>query len=69
MKNSGSKPRKSERLMALVAVALLLFCPPLIIVIDRLPSLNIGWLPLYLFCAWAVVIGLTAWLMEYRADR
>ena len=69
MKNSASKSRKSERLMALVAVALLLFCPPLIIVVDRLPSFNVGWLPLYLFSAWAVVIGLTAWLMEHRADR
>lgn len=55
--------------MALVAIALLLFSPPLIIVIDRLPSFIGGWLPLYLFCAWAVVIGLTAWLMEHRADR
>tara|TARA_R110000850_G_scaffold33890_1_gene92005 strand:- start:189 stop:428 length:240 start_codon:yes stop_codon:yes gene_type:complete len=69
MKNSGTKSRQTERLMALVVVALLLFCPPLIIVVDRLPSFNVGWLPLYLFCAWAVVIGLTAWLMEYRADR
>lgn len=69
MKKTGTKSRQTERLMALVAVALLLFCPPLIIVVDRLPSFNVGWLPLYLFCAWAVVIGLTAWLMEYRADR
>jgi putative effector of murein hydrolase LrgA (UPF0299 family) len=69
MKSSGVKSRKTERLMALVAIALLLFCPPLIIVVDRLPSVNVGWLPLYLFCAWAVVIGLTAWLMEHRAGR
>lgn len=69
MKASGVKSRKAERLMALVAVALLLFCPPLIIVIDRLPSVGVGWLPLYLFCAWTVVIGLTAWLMERRAGR
>ncbi|NVF14645.1 MULTISPECIES: hypothetical protein [Vreelandella] len=69
MKNSGTKSRQTERLMALVVVALLLFCPPLIIVVDRLPSFNVGWLPLYLFCAWAVVIGLAAWLMEHRADR
>nr|WP_298059344.1 hypothetical protein [uncultured Halomonas sp.] len=69
MKPSGVKSRKAERLMALVAIALLLFCPPLIIVVDRLPSFNVGWLPLYLFSAWAVVIGLTAWLMEHRAGR
>lgn len=69
MKNSDIKSRQTERLMALVAIALLLFCPPLIIVVDRLPSFNMGWLPLYLFSAWAVVIGLTAWLMEHRAGR
>ncbi|HDZ46899.1 MAG TPA: hypothetical protein ENI10_03465 [Halomonas sp.] len=69
MKSSGVKSRQAERLMALVAIALLLFCPPLIIVIDRLPSFSVGWLPLYLFIAWAVVIGLTAWLMEHRAGR
>lgn len=69
MKSSGQKLRQTERLMALVAIALLLFCPPLIIVVDRLPSFNMSWLPLYLFCAWAVVIGLTAWLMEHRAGR
>jgi len=69
MKNSGTKSRQTERLMALVVVALLLFCPPLIIVVDHLPSFNVGWLPLYLFCAWAVVIGLAAWLMEHSADR
>lgn len=55
--------------MALVAIALLLFCPPLIIVVDRLPAFSVGWLPLYLFIVWAVVIGLTAWLMEQRAGR
>ncbi|MGO2241711.1 MAG: hypothetical protein ACTH5D_08140 [Halomonas sp.] len=69
MKHSGEKSRKAERLMALVAVALLLFCPPLVIVVDRLTTLHAGWLPLYLFSAWAVVIGLTAWLMEHHADR
>lgn len=68
-KSSGAKSRQAERLKALVAIALLLFCPPLIIVVDRLPSFNIGWLPLYLFCAWAAVICLTALLMERSAGR
>ncbi|KPQ26981.1 hypothetical protein [Halomonas sp. HL-93] len=69
MKPSGLKTRKTERLVALVVIALLLFCPPLIIVVDRLPPFGIGWLPVYLFSAWAIVIGLAAWLMEYRAGR
>lgn len=69
MKKPGTESRTTERLMAVVVMALLLFCPPVIIVIDRLPSLNIGWLPVYLFFAWGVIIGLTAWLMEHHADR
>lgn len=69
MKPFTMTSRRTERLVALVVIALLLFCPPLIIVIDRLPSISGGWLPLYLFIAWAVVIGLTAWLMEQRAGR
>nr|WP_290698379.1 hypothetical protein [Halomonas sp. UBA3074] len=69
MKKTGMKSRQTERLVALVAVTLLLFSPPLIIVVDRLPAFNVGWLPLYLFCAWAAVIALTAWLMEHRAGR
>ncbi|CAH1044473.1 hypothetical protein [Halomonas sp. TD01] len=67
MKSSGS--RKLERLIALLAVAILLFSPPLIIMVDRLPSLSMSWLPLYLFIAWGTVIGLTAWLMEQRSGR
>ena len=69
MRTFAMKSRQTERLVALVTIALLLFCPPLIIVVDRLPTVSVGWLPLYLFIAWAVVIGLTAWLMEQRAGR
>lgn len=69
MKPSGPQSRKPERLIALVGMTLLLFCPPIIIVIDRLPSANVGWLALYLFGAWAVVISLTAWLMEHRSGH
>ena len=69
MKSPGLKSRKTERLMALVAIALLLFCPPVILVVDRFPASHIGWLPLYLFGTWAIVIGLAAWLMEHRASR
>ncbi|RUR27354.1 hypothetical protein ELY33_15760 [Vreelandella andesensis] len=67
MKSTSS--RKLERLVALFAMAILLFSPPLIIMVDRLPSLSVSWLPLYLFIAWGTVIGLTAWLMELRSGR
>ncbi|MGP8288888.1 hypothetical protein ACT3OH_01285 [Vreelandella zhanjiangensis] len=64
-----SNPRYRERLLVLVILALILFCPPLLLVIDRLPTLSIGWLPMYLFCSWALIIGLTAWLMEPSTRR
>lgn len=54
--------RRNERLIALMLLMVVLFSPPLLIAVDRLP----GWasLTLYLFIAWASIIGLTAWLME-----
>ncbi|HCR98003.1 MULTISPECIES: hypothetical protein [Halomonas] len=64
-----SNSRYRERLLGLVTLALMLFCPPLLLVIDRLPSVGIGWLPLYLFCSWAFIIGLSAWLMEPTKRR
>ncbi|BCB08078.1 hypothetical protein HHSLTHF2_19680 [Vreelandella venusta] len=67
MKHPGS--RQIQRLIALFALAILLFSPPLIIMVDRLTGLSISGLPLYLFVAWGVVIGLAAWLMEQRSGR
>lgn len=60
-----SNPRYRERLLVLVILALVLFCPPVLLIIDRLPTSGIGWLAGYLFGAWAVIIGLAAWLMEH----
>lgn len=58
--------RHNERLVALIITAAILFCPPLLLVVDRLPSVTGVWLVIWLFGAWALVIGLTAWLMEGR---
>lgn len=69
MKPLCSTNRYRERLIALGALTLVLFCPPILLIIDRLPSDGIGWLPAYLFTVWGVLIGLTAWLMEHRARR
>ncbi|MDR5892879.1 hypothetical protein [Halomonas mongoliensis] len=60
-------PRLGERLTALVLLATLLFTPPLVLVFDR-PEGGPSWLPLYLFVAWGVVIGLAAWLLEHRSN-
>ncbi len=56
-------PRRKERLIALVVLATALFTPPLLLVADRAGG-SPSWLPVYLFVAWGVVIGLMAWLME-----
>ncbi|WP_299310586.1 hypothetical protein [uncultured Halomonas sp.] len=60
-------PRLGERLTALVLLATLLFTPPLVLLFDR-PEGGPSWLPLYLFVAWGVVIGLAAWLLEHRSN-
>jgi hypothetical protein len=58
-----SDPRQRERRLALVLLALFVFCPPVLLLIDRLPS-AVGWLPIYLLLTWGAVIGLAAWLAE-----
>ncbi|MFQ3787639.1 hypothetical protein [Halomonas sp. A29] len=57
-----------SRLAALIGLAVLLFSPPLVLIFDRPSANGPSWLPLYLFVAWILVIGLTAWLMEYRRE-
>lgn len=56
------------RLVALTGLAALLFSPPLVLIFDRPASAGLSWLPLYLFVAWLLVIGLAAWLMEHRRE-
>lgn len=61
-------PRLKERLVALIVLATLLFCPPLLLIADRGPT-SPGWLVVYLFLAWGAVIALMAWLMERRHEE
>lgn len=62
MKLLSAGTRLNERLIALILLAIVLFSPPLLMTVNRLP----GWasLALYLLLAWATIIALTAWLME-----
>ncbi|TFH86723.1 hypothetical protein EQG41_10315 [Billgrantia azerbaijanica] len=60
-----SEPRRHARLVALVVLAALLFSPPLVLVFDHPSATGPSRLPLYLFLAWALVIGMAAWLMEH----
>ncbi|WP_163559509.1 hypothetical protein [Halomonas sp. NO4] len=64
-----TEPRRRARLIALTALAALLFSPPLVVIFDRPSEAGPSWLPLYLFLAWGLVIGLAAWLMESREEE
>lgn len=63
------RSRRGERLGALLVAAAILFSPPLLLVVDRMASATGIEGVLYLFGAWAGVIGLAAWLMESRRAR
>lgn len=59
--------RRRERLLGLTALATLLFTPPLVLIANRAQG---GiWLPVYLFVAWGIVIGLAAWLIEGHVEE
>ncbi|WP_458524661.1 hypothetical protein [Onishia taeanensis] len=62
-------PRRVERLVALIMLAALLFTPPLILPADRSIDGGFSWLAAYLYLAWALVIGLAAWLLEGGQDE
>ncbi len=62
-------PRQKERLVALIVLAMALFSPPLLLLVDSPSQAGLSWLPLYVFIAWATVIGLAAWLMERRQEE
>jgi hypothetical protein len=62
--------RRGARLLALVAVALLLFNYPAITLIESLPGpAGLPLTPVYLFVAWALVILLAAWIVERGRER
>ncbi|WP_240609964.1 hypothetical protein [Billgrantia endophytica] len=63
-----SAPRHHARLIALIALATLVFSPPLVLIFDRPPEAGASWLPLYLFVVWGLVIALGAWLMEHQRE-
>ncbi len=55
----------AERTVGLFLLGLVLFFPPVLTVFDRAALLfGIPVLFLYLFGAWALLIGLIAWVME-----
>jgi hypothetical protein len=57
--------RRRRYLLAILILALLLFNAPLVIVVDEVGGG--GFLPAYLLVGWAVVIGLAALVMQWRA--
>jgi uncharacterized membrane protein YvlD (DUF360 family) len=60
--------RRTERLVALVVIGILAFNYPLLYLFKG-PGMLFGipLLYLYLFVVWAVLLGLVAYLLEYRS--
>ncbi len=59
----------SERLVALFILGVLLFSPPFLLIFDKATTvMGIPMLYLYLFIAWAVLIGLVALAIEKMKD-
>lgn len=62
-------PRRPERALAVAALAFVIFHQPFLRIFDQGPGTRLLGMPLlytYLFIAWAVVIVLTAVVMERR---
>ncbi|KAA0875145.1 hypothetical protein [Nitrincola tapanii] len=56
--------RLTSRLLSLTLLGLLLFTPPLLLLLDRPSSHGLSWLPAWLFLIWLGLIGLAAWILE-----
>jgi Na+/H+-dicarboxylate symporter len=68
----GDGERIGERLIAIFCLGLVLFSPLVIDIFDRGPQVRVFGSPLlyfYLFAAWAVMIGLLAWVLERPAAQ
>lgn len=63
--------RIGERLIAIFCLGVVLFSPLVIDIFDRGPQVRVLGTPLlyfYLFAAWAVMIGLLAWVLERPSE-
>jgi len=62
-------PLRNQRLVALFAAGWLLMNFPLLTLWDRADTvLGIPLMPAALFCGWALLIGIAAWVSEAPAD-
>ncbi len=62
----------TEKLGALFLLGVLMFSPPLMGIFDAGAHVTVLGVPLlyfYLFCAWAVCIGLAAWIISESRRR
>ncbi len=60
--------RRTARLLTLALVALILFHPPILVLVDRIALADVPLLPFYLFSAWALVIGACAVIVERAGE-
>lgn len=67
-----SQPRRPERSLAVAVLAVVLFLKPFLSIFDKGARTMVWGVPLlyaYLFAAWALIVVLTAIVMENRAER
>lgn len=69
--STTAPPLRPERVLAIAALAAILFLQPFLGIFDK--GANETWagvpvLFVYIFIAWALVVGLTAFVMEQRAE-
>ncbi|MBT00412.1 MAG: hypothetical protein CMI01_17310 [Oceanospirillaceae bacterium] len=62
------RKRAESRLLALTILALLLFSPPLLLLFDRPLSLGFSALPVAIYLIWALVILISALILEGRHE-
>lgn len=66
---AAAAPRRPERALAVAALSAVLLLKPFLGIFDKGAAATFAGIPVlfvYLFIAWAVIIALTAWVMETR---
>lgn len=69
--STTAPPLRPERVLAIAALAAILFLQPFLGIFDKGANETWAGVPVlfaYIFIAWALVVGLTAFVMERRAE-
>ena len=69
--STNTPPQRPERVLAIAALAAILFLQPFLGIFDKGAGLTWAGIPAlfaYIFFAWSVIVALTAFVMERRAE-